>query len=473
MSKSYQMDMCHGPLFRKIILFTLPLLATNILQLLFNAADMVVLGQFANHQAMAAVGATVSINSFFVSLFMGLGIGSNVLVARFFGSGDKVQLRKSVHTSMLASILCGLILMVVGLLAARPLLVLMKTPEDILEKACLYLYICFSAIPFMVIYNVGCGVLRALGDTMRPMYFLLIAGGINVTLNVILVVGFKMEMAGVAIATAVSHLLSAAMIFYVMFRSREDSQLRVKELKLDGPIFREMLALGIPASIQSCCFSLANMAIQSSINSFGSLAVAGCTAASGLEGFVWICSYSFHTTSLSFTAQNLGGKHFKRIIQSVFLCIACASTASLVMGMLFYVFARPLLAMYNPDPAVIQWGLVRVKIMFSCYFLCGIMDVISGLLRGLGHSLIATIGSLSGAFFFRIAWVYLVFPHFRTMQNLMISFPVSWVLVITFHSIFSYFLLRKLFRERTLKHGRLFESLQNSIYRSGPPIVRP
>ena len=472
MSKSHQMDMCHGPLFRKIILFTLPLLATNILQLLFNAADMVVLGQFANHQAMAAVGATVSINSFFVSLFMGLGIGSNVLVARFFGSGDKVQLRKSVHTSMFASILCGLILMVVGLFAVRPLLTLMKTPEDILEKACLYLYICFSATPFMVIYNVGCGVLRALGDTMRPMYFLMIAGVINVMLNVILVVGFKMEMAGVAIATAASHLFSAAMIFYVMFRSKEDCQIRVKELKLDGPIFREMLALGIPASIQSCCFSLANMAIQSSINSFGSFAVAGCTAASGLEGFVWICSYSFHTTSLSFTAQNLGGKHFKRIIRSVFLCIACAVTASLVLGSVFFIFSRPMLALYNPDPEVIQWGLVRVRIMFASYFLCGILDVISGLLRGLGHSLVATIGSLGGAFFFRIAWVYLVFPHFRTMQNLIISFPISWVLVITFHSIFAYFILRKLFRERTSKHGRLLESLQNSACRPGQSAVR-
>ena len=374
---------------------------------------------------------------------------------------------------MLAAIICGIVLMTAGFFAVRPLLVLMKTPYDILDKACLYLYICFSATPFMVFYNVGCGVLRALGDTMRPMYFLLIAGSVNVTLNVILVVGFKMEMAGVAAATAVSHVLSAIMIFYVMFHSTEDSQLHLKELKLDGPIFREMLALGIPASIQSCCFSLANMAIQSSINSFGSLAVAGCTAASGLEGFVWICSYSFHTTSLSFTAQNLGGKHFKRIIQSVLWCMTCATTASMVLGGLFYVFARPLLAMYNPDPAVIQWGLIRVKIMFSCYFLCGIMDVISGLLRGLGHSLIATIGSLSGAFLFRIAWVYLVFPHFRTMDNLIISFPISWILVITFHSIFSYYLLRKLYRERTLKHGRLFESLQNSIYRSGPPVIRP
>lgn len=473
MSKSYQMDMCHGSLFRKIILFTLPLLATNILQLLFNAADMIVLGQFASHQAMAAVGATVSINSFFVSLFMGLGIGSNVLVARFFGSGEKGELRKSVHTSMLASLLCGLVLMVVGLLAVRPLLTLMKTPDDILEKSCLYLYICFAAIPFMVIYNVGCGVLRALGDTMRPMYFLLIAGGVNVTLNVILVAGFKMEMAGVAVATAVSHILSALMIIYVMFRSSEDSQLHLKELKLDGPIFREMLSLGIPASIQSCCFSLANMAIQSSINSFGSFAVAGCTAASGLEGFVWICSYSFHTTSLSFAAQNLGGKHFKRIIQSTFLCIGCAVTASLVLGTVFFIFARPMLAMYNPDPAVIQWGLVRVRIMFSCYFLCGVMDVISGLLRGLGHSLIATVGSLGGAFFFRIAWVYLVFPHYRTMENLMISFPISWCLVITVHSIFCYFILRKLYRERTIKHGRLFEALQHSVYRSGTPGFKP
>ncbi len=465
--------MCHGSLFRKIIFFTLPLLATNLLQLLFNAADMVVLGQFANHQAMAAVGATVSINSFFCSLFMGLGIGSNVLVAKFFGAGDKEQLRKSVHTSMLAAIICGLVLMVVGLLAARPLLLLMKTPDDILDKSCLYLYICFSAVPFMVFYNVGCGVLRALGDTMRPMYFLLIAGGLNVTLNVILVAGFKMEMAGVAVATAVSHILSALMILYVMCRSQEDSQIRFKELKLDGPIFREMLALGIPASVQSCCFSIANMTIQSSINSFGSCAVAGCTAASGLEGFVWICSYSFHTTSLSFAAQNLGGKHFKRIIQSTLICIGCAMTASLTLGMIFLLFARPMLAMYNPDPEVIQWGLVRVRLLFCSYFICGIMDVISGLLRGLGHSLIATIGSLIGAFFFRIAWVYLVFPHYRTMENLMLSFPISWCLVITIHSIFCYFILRDLYRQRTIRHGRLFEALQHSVYRSGTPGFKP
>ena len=456
---SHQMDMCHGPLFRKIVLFTLPLLATNILQLVFNAADMVVLGQFASHQAMGAVGATVSINSLFVSLFLGLGIGSNVLVARFYGAGDTVRLHKSVHTSIAASLLCGLILMIVGLLSVRPLLTLMRTPADILEKSCLWLSICFAAIPFMVIYNVGCGVLRALGDTVRPMIFLLAAGVVNVVLNVILVAGFGMEMAGVAIATAVSHILSAGMILFVMFRSKEDSRLEWRCLKLDGPIFREMLCLGIPASVQSSCYSLANMVIQSSVNSFGSFAVAGCTAASGLEGFVWICSFSFHTTAISFTAQNFGGKHFKRILRSLFLCISCAVAASAFAGGLFFLFARELLALYNSDPEVIQWGLVRVKILFSTYFLCGIMDVISGLLRGLGHSVIATVGSLSGAFFFRIAWVAFVFPHYHTMKCLFLSYPISWILVIVIHGIFSFVILRKLFRERMQKHGLLYASL--------------
>ncbi|HCG26064.1 MAG TPA: MATE family efflux transporter [Lentisphaeria bacterium] len=445
-TSKYQIDMCHGPLFGKIVLFAMPLMFTYILQLLFNAVDLVVIGHYAPHEAMAAVGATMNLNSLVINIFIGISIGTNVLAARFFGAKDSGGMSRTVHTSMTVAIYGGIALMIAGLAVARPLLVLMDTPEEILPMSCTYIWICFCAIPFIMLYNFGCAILRAVGDTRRPLYFLIIAGIVNVLLNLFFVIVCGMDVGGVALATAISHGISAFLILKTLISARDVYRLQLKKLSVDFTIFKEMLKIGIPAGVQSSCFAVSNMIIQSSINSFGSLAMAGTTAVLGLEGIVYVGSYAFHQTAISFVAQNLGGRKFKRILKSLYGCFLCAAGCCLIMGLGFYFAGEFLLAVFNPDPNVIAWGMLRMKILFTTYVLCGIMDVASGGLRGLGYSLLSAVVSFLGACAFRVWWVFAVFPHYRTMENLMLSYPISWLLVAVVSGGLLYWICRRMIR---------------------------
>lgn len=443
-TNKYEMDMCHGLLFGKIVLFALPLMATYILQLLFNAADLIVIGHYAHYHAMAAVGATTNLNALIVNLFIGLSIGSNVIAARYFGANDSVNARKAVHTSMTVALYGGLVLMVLGLIVAKPILILMKTPDEILPSACTYIWICFCAIPFIMIYNFGCAILRAVGDTRRPLMFLVIAGIINVLLNMFFVIICGMDVGGVALATAISHGIAAVLILRTMIRTKGVYGFRMKDLGIDRVMFRQILKIGIPAGLQSSCFAISNMIIQSSINSFGPLAMAGTTAVLGLEGIVYVGSFAFHQTAISFVSQNLGGRKYKRIRKSLYSCFICAAIACSLLGWGFFLLGRPILALFNPNPEVIAWGMLRMKILFTTYGLCGCMDVASGGLRGLGYSLTSAVISLVGACVFRIWWVLAIFPIEPTMENLLFSYPISWFLIAMVGVSLLYFAYRKL-----------------------------
>ena len=443
--KNYEIDMCRGPLFGKIILFALPLMMTYILQLLFNAADLVIIGHYAHYNAMAAVGATMNLNSLVINIFIGLSVGTNVVTARCIGANEPDKVRRAVHTSMTVAFYGGIALMFIGLAVAKPLLVLMRTPEEILPLSCTYIWICFCAIPFIMIYNFGCAVLRSIGDTRRPLFFLVIAGITNVVLNLFFVIVCGMDVGGIALATAISHGIAAALILRTLLTSGSVCALRLKELGIDREIFRDILKIGIPAGLQSSCFAISNMTIQSSINSFGPIAMAGSTAALSLEGIVYVGSYSYHQTIISFASQNLGGKKFSRIRKSIFYCMGCSIAINLIMGFGFYWFGHTLLAIYNPNEEVIAWGLLRMKILFTTYFLCAIMDVVSGALRGLGHSIQSAVVTMMGVCVLRVLWVCFVFPLDRTMENLMLSYPVSWALTAAVNGYLLYRVCRKLF----------------------------
>ena len=425
----FQLDLCSGPVFGRVIQFAIPLILTNVLQILFHTADLVVVGQFSTHESLAAIGCTGSLFNLFLNMVIGISIGANVLTARYFGAKDPENVRKTVHTSVAFAILGGIGLSILTVFVAEPLLKLMGTPPEVLPKSSLYLRITFLGLPFLMLYNFGCSIFRAGGDTKRPFLFLAAGGTVNVLLNLFFVIVCGLDVMGVAIATAVSHVISAGLILWTMRRSEGGLHLDFKQLRIDIPCFLSMLRIGVPAAIQGGCFALSNMVIQSSINSFGSYAMAGMAAGNGVEGLIYAAQVAFHYTAISFVAQNMGGKHFKRVRMCMISCYVYAAVFSVVFPYLFYLFGEPVLRLYNPDPQVIEWGLLRMKILFTTYALLGIMDAATGCLRGLGYSLLSAVFTLSGACAFRLAWVWCVLPHYRTMTCLLISYPVSWGLV--------------------------------------------
>ena len=443
----YNIDMAHGPLFGKIILFALPLIITNIMQLMFHAADLIVLGQFADPKAMAAVGATNGLTTFILNLFAGLSTAVNVLVARYSGARDRRNIARTVHTSMSVAFYGGVCMALIGLLISRPMLKLMATPEQVLDKACLYMWIYCIGMPFVIIYSFGASILRALGDTRRPLFFMIFAGLTNVLLNLFFVLVCRWDVAGVAVATKISNAVSAVLVLRVLTSTRDSSRLFWNRLKIHRKTFWDLVKIGLPAGIQGSCYSISNITIQSTVNSFGPMAMAGNTSSQSLEGFVNTCCSAFYTTTLSFVGQNHGAKKYKRILKSIFLSLICVLIAGAVFGWGFYFFGRSLLHIYNPNPEVIQWGMIRLKILLLTYFLCGFMNVATGALRGLGHSIKPMLVSLTGACFFRIAWVIWVFPLKPTMNTLMYSYPASWTMVMLINGTLLYFVLRKMFRQ--------------------------
>lgn len=443
-SNKYEIDMCNGPLLGKILIFYIPLMLSGILQLLFNAADIVVVGRFAGNESLAAVGATSSLTNLIVNLFIGLSVGANVLVARFYGAGQKSELKSMVQTALATATISGIILIFIGFFVSKPALGMMGTPDDVIDHSVLYMRIYFSGMPFMMVYNFGGAVLRAVGDTRRPLYYLLIAGVVNVLLNLLFVIVFQMGVAGVATATVISQAISAALVVRCLIMTDSAYKLVLKDLRIAPDKLIKMFQIGMPAGLQGALFSISNVLIQSSVNSFGSIAMAGNTAASNIEGFVYTAMNAFHQASISFCGQNYGALKYKRVGKVTAICLGLVTVVGLVMGSGAYLASGILLRLYSPDAEVIRYGTLRMAYICVPYFLCGIMDVMVGTLRGMGYAIMPMLVSLSGACLFRVVWIYTLFRQFPTLECLYISYPISWSLTFLVHLICFMVVYRKL-----------------------------
>ncbi len=441
-AKSYEIDMCSGPLFPKILAFSVPLMLSGILQLLFNAADMIVVGRFAGNTALAAVGANAALINLLTNLFIGFSIGANVLVAQFYGAGKERDMSETVHSAIVLSLLCGGILLVLGILAAPQILILMGTPENVLGQAVLYIRIYFIGIPVLLLYNFGSSILRAVGDTKRPLYYLLTAGIINVILNLIFVIGLRMGVAGVALATVFSQSVSAALVLRCMMHMEGGCRVELAKLKINRGKMLQIMRIGFPAGLQGTVFSLSNVLIQSSVNSFGSVAVAGNTAGQNIEGFIYMAMNTFHQTALSFSSQNFGAGNYKRIGKVFLECLGLVTFVGLSLGWLAYLFGNQLLGIYSSDPQVIEVGLLRMSVICTMYCLCGIMDVTVGELRGIGCSVLPMAVSVLGVCAFRVFWIFTIFQQSRSLWMLYVSYPVSWVLTAAVNMV-CFMLVRK------------------------------
>ena len=442
-TKSYSMNLCEGPILKKVFLFAMPLIASGILQLCFNAADVIIVGQFAGDNSLAAVGSNGSIINLLISVFTGLSVGVNVLVARYFAGKKTELLRKTVHTAITVSALSGVFLMMVGLVLTRQLLIWMQSPAEVIDLSTLYMRIYFLGMPANLVYNFGAAILRGIGDTKRPLYFLTLSGAVNVVLNMIFVIVFHMDVAGVAIATVVSQCISAALVIRCLMEE-EEVRLEKQYLGIDKAILIEMIQIGLPAGIQGSLFALSHTVVQSSINSFGAIVVAGNSAAQNVESFAYIAVNAFTQTSVAFLSQNVGAEKYERINKIVATTMICVFFVGLVFGNGLYFFGRSILGLYSDSTQVIEAGLKRLTICGMPYAIYGLMDCIVGVLRGLGYSVMPMIVSLLGVCAFRIAWitVFFQFDRFRTIETVYTAFPFSWILTLSVHMI-CFFVIRK------------------------------
>lgn len=444
--KKYEIDMCNGPLLGKILIFALPLMCSSILQLLFNAADIIVVGRFAGDNALAAVGSTSSLINLLTNFFIGLSIGANVMVARFYGGKRHKDLSRTVHTAMLLSLYSGIFLTIIGCVMAKQILMWMDTPADILPLATVYLRTYFLGMTACMIYNFGSAILRAVGDTKRPLYYLSIAGVVNVILNLIFVVLFHMSAAGVGLATAISQCVSAVLIVRCMMHSESEIRLELKELYLHKDIMTAIFKIGLPASLQGMLFSLSNVIIQSSVNSFGPIVVAGNSAASNLEGFVYVAMNAFYQAAISFTGQNLGAGKFERINKILFVSEGLVIIVGLILGNLEVIYGETLLKLYTTSDLVVAAGMKRLAVISKLYAICGMMDVMVGMLRGLGYSIQPMIVSLIGACGLRLFWIFTFFKmeQFHSVESLYMTYPVSWTVTFLAHVVCFVIIRRKM-----------------------------
>ena len=440
----YQLDMIHGPLAGKIMLFALPLMLSSILQLLFNAADVVVVGRCAGKEALAAVGSTTALINLLINLFVGFSVGTNVVIARELGAGRESNVEAGVHTAVSIALISGALLAVLGVSMARTLLVWTSSAPDVIDLATIYLRIYFCGMPVNMLYNFGAAILRSEGDTRRPLYFLAIAGVTNVALNLLFVIVFQMSVAGVALATIISQAVSALLVLGCLVKDQGPLHLELRKLRIDQRMMVQILRVGLPAGFQGIVFSLSNVVIQSSINSFGSTAIiAGSAASANLEGFVYVSMNAFHQTAMTFTSQNYGAGECRRVDRIVGLCLLYVVTVGLALGVLVVAFGHPLASIYAPgEEEVIAQAMLRLQYICTTYFLCGVMDVMVGVLRGLGHSVVPMIVSMVGACGVRLLWVATVFQTYHTPQMLYLSYTVSWVITGAVHIAF-FFVVRK------------------------------
>ena len=452
--QGYQIDMIHGPLAGKLLVFAIPLMLSSILQLLFNAADVIVVGRWSGKEALAAVGSNTSLINLMVNLFVGFSVGTNVVVARDLGAGREEDVRDSVHTSIALSLVSGVVLMGLGLLLSRQMLELMGSPEDVIGLAAVYLRIYFCGMPGNMLYNFGAAILRAHGDTKRPLYFLTAAGIINVILNLVFVIVFHMDVAGVALATIISQYVSAILVLLTLMRDKGPLRVDLRALRLDMKVVRRILQVGLPAGFQGMVFSISNVVIQSSINSFGSTVVAGSAASSNIEGFVYAGMNAFYQTALTFTSQNYGACECKRVDRIMGLCLLYSGLIGLVLGNLAYLFGYPLGSIYAPgQEEVIAQAVDRLSICCTTYFLCGLMDTQVGVLRGIGYSVVPMIVSLVGSCALRLLWVATIFQLNRTPEMLYLSYPVSWAITAATHFVFFLFIRKRAYAKAVGVHA--------------------
>ena len=432
-----QLDMTKGPVFKELIIFSVPLILSGVLQLLFNAADVIVVGRFAGDNSLAAVGSTSSFINLMLNLFIGLSIGSSVVSANYFGAGKIRELQNTVHTSMLLSVYSGIGLTILGIVFARPILLMMQAPREVLVLAVLYLRIYFAGISATVIFNFGSALLRAKGDTKRPLYILMVAGVINVILNLVFVICFHMDVAGVALATVISQIFAAVFVVILLMREEDVFKMEFKKLKIHKYILFRIIKIGLPAGFQGMMFSISNMVIQSSVNSFGPVVIAGSSAGINIEGFVYLAMNGFSQGALTFTSQNMGAGQKDRIKKLVFVSLLTVLVVGEGLGFLVVFFARQILGIYSQNPLVIEAGIRRLTVICSTYALCGIMDTLSNIIRGIGHSLLPMIVCIIGVCVFRIVWLSTIFltPAFHTEFIIFVSYPISWAVTFIAHCI--------------------------------------
>ena len=453
----YEIDMCNGSIMDKLISFSLPLMLSGILQLMFNAVDIVVVGRFSGSQALAAVGSTTALINIFTNLFIGISLGANVLAARFYASGKEKEMSETVHTAITLALISGIIMAGVGLLLAKGALRLMGTPSDVIELSTLYMRIYFCGMPFFMLYNYGAAILRAVGDTKRPLVFLIMSGLANAGLNMILVIIFHMGVAGVGIATVISQFISCILVLRCLYKSEGCYQLRFSKLRIQKVYLRQIFQVGIPAGIQSTVINFSNALLQSSVNSFGSTAMAGYTAANNILGFLYASVNAVTQACMSFTSQNYGVGKYKRMDRVLINCLILSVVISGVLGCGSYAFGTEILKVYTEDPKVIQCGLEILSMTTVTYFLCGIMDLFPGALRGMGRSGVPMILSIIGTVGTRIVWIFMLFPQHRSLKFLFISYPASWLFTIVMQVICFYFVRKQVHakgRERMMREAQ-------------------
>ncbi|MCR4794290.1 MAG: MATE family efflux transporter [Ruminococcus sp.] len=440
-------DMCEGPLFSRIILYTIPIILTGVLQLLFNAADLIVVGRCCGSISVGAVGATGALIALMINLFIGISVGAGVTVAHGLGSGRYEDVRKTVHTAIPTAIISGAFLTVIGICLSKTFLLLMDTPDDALPLAASYMRIYFCGTIASMLYNFGSAILRAAGDTKSPLYYLTAAGILNFFLNLFFVIVLKMDVAGVALATTISQIMSAVLIIRTLIKRDDACRLELKKMHIYSRQLKRILQIGLPAGIQSSLFAISNVIIQSSINSFGSVVMSGNAAAQNIEGFVYTSMNSYSQTALNFTGQNYGAQKIDRIRKIMWICLISVFCTGAVLGAAAMLFGDQLLSIYITDSAdAVKYGLVRMKYIMIPYFLCGLMDVATGLIRGLGRSVLPMLITVAGVVGIRLGWIYVVFriPEYHTIQSLYISYAISWAATFIAEIIVFIFIMRKI-----------------------------
>ena len=440
--------MCNGTIMDKLISFALPLMLSGVLQLMFNAVDIIVVGRFSGSQALAAVGSTTALIAVFTNLFIGISLGANVLAARFYAAGRDKEMSETVHTAIMLALISGIVMAFVGVIFAKGALELMGTPDDVINLSTLYMRIYFCGMPFFMLYNYGAAILRAVGDTKRPLIFLLISGCTNAALNLLLVIKFDMDVAGVGIATVISQLISCVLVLRCLHNTDSSYRLYFSKLKIKKAYMLQIFQVGIPAGIQSTVINLSNVLLQSSVNSFGSTAMAGYTAANNLFGFLYVSVNSVTQACMSFTSQNYGVGKLKRMDRVLIDCAILSVVVALGLGSIAYFFGPELLHIYSEQADVIACGMEILSYTTMTYFLCGLMDLFPGALRGMGYSTVPMILSIIGTVGMRILWIYGLFPTHRSLGFLFISYPASWIATIVMQVICFWFVRRKIHREK-------------------------
>ena len=446
-TNKYEIDMCNGSIMDKLISFSLPLMVSSILQLMFNAVDIIVVGRFSGSQALAAVGSTTALINIFTNLFIGISLGANVLAARYFAAGREKEMSEAVHTAITLALISGVMMAFVGVGASRLALGLMDTPADVIDQSVTYMRIYFMGMPFFMLYNYGAAVLRAVGDTKRPLAFLIIAGLANVVLDLTLVIVIPLGVAGVAIGTVASQMISSILVIRCLYKSEGSYQLRFLKLSIKWTYLKRIFQVGIPAGIQSTVINFSNAMLQSSVNSFGSTAMAGYTAANNILGFLYVAVNAVTQACMSFTSQNYSVGKQKRMDRVFVDCMILSTAVSAVLGVGAYVFGSQVLRIYTADADVIQCGLEILSITTVPYFLCGIMDLIPGALRGMGRSAVPMILSVIGTVGTRVLWIYGFFPQHRSLHFLFISYPGSWIATILMQAVCFFFVRRSCARQ--------------------------